>query len=1514
MNLEELFQYCAQHDISLFLVDNKVRVKAPDGTLTPELLSKLKAHKSAIADYLVKNSELQLNRQDDELAMSYNQRRLWFIEQVSHSNQFSLALALRWNGGVNRAALEQALRVMLERHQVLRTAYPTVDGEPVPTLLPIEAFQIEDISLSGDKSKEELTDAVANRGRHPFDLSCEYMLRVHMFHLSDNECITLINMHHIATDGWSNNIFFVELTSLYNAFVKNEANPLPVLQNTYSDFAQWQKNWLSGANLDRHLAFWRSELAHAPSLHSLPLDKKRPTLPTYNGDYYLQEIPKELYGRLQELAAKNEVTMYMLLQTAFAVVVGRYSKQQDVLIGSPVANRDESDFHGLMGFFVNTMLIRTKWHSSTTFAQLLLESSKRILDAYEHQSIPYELLLEELKVDRNLSHNAIFQILFVLQNNDTPDDVQFQGIDSQFFPFEPNISQFDLTLGAYESAGKCSLSWGYSTDIFVRKSIERLASSYYQLLEEVVNDVDRSINSINLVSSDQENRSTQKYLPVVDATSHNVLSLIMEQAKQVPTQLAVQTESEQLTYRDLVKKANCLGKWLLDREIGKGNIVAIHVTRSVDLSIVILAIMGCGAAYLPIDPDLPFARKKQLLEDAQTDLVLCNTELTGNDQCAVVNIGDLELVEQSTQWPIIEGHTNDIAYINFTSGTSGKPKGVKVSHGNLYHYCCAVQQHYKITSSDRVLQTSSLSFDACIEEHFITFTNGACLVYRNDIMLSGWSAFNEFVTYQKITVAGLPTAVWNELVATIHDIEIPAAATLRLVIIGGEALTAHRLERWKNKVGERVQLLNTYGPTEATIVSTVYDTVKWKVGESVPIGKELQSHRCYVLDENKLVVPHGVVGELCIAGDSVATGYLDETETRKAFVTCELMPGIVERVYCTGDRVRMGPEGQVEYLGREDDQIKLRGYRIELAEIDNVMAQSSTVHQVRTLVHEDSVLGKVLVAYVVFRGLGSHQEQKIKQLKAHSKAHLPEYMRPANIIQVENIPLTVQGKVDKTQLPTPEIQVNQQQVVLCPKSETEHKLHDLWCELFNLTSISIDSDFFELGGHSLLAVKLVASVKGKLSVDLAIRDLFEYPSIEELSARIDSDPRFTQDWVDLDQELLLRQTAVSTESIPSSECDKDKPIIRMDDNVLLTGSTGFVGAHLLIEILSSRPNSTVFCLVRAPNEKSAMLRIVANLNKHGLWCDSYQNRIRIVLGDLSKSDAGISPSQWQQLTTSIQWIVHNGAKVNHLAPYSALEAANVDGTAALLRLANSNVRKLFSFVSTIGALNPSSNTDTLTEDSDLTKQRHDKASGYPASKWVAEGLIQEASKKGLTCHVFRLGRVSAHSQTGHSANNDILARYLLTCKALGTFPEDDKFEKMIPVDTVAKTIVSLGQSDPDTVKTWHLIGRDLVGWNHILSQSHWNIQRCSFFDWLDELGHSTKGDNPLPFAPYWLGMKKEVEQRSRALGTKNTELNMTISQRKTEADMARLGIDFPTLDTAYWTRYLNRLDLDLKTS
>lgn len=1514
MNLTALLQQCTERGIRLTLVDGSVKVNAPKGTLTPELVNLLREHKETLQQELAmrfaaSTSKSVATQQHDVL--SFNQHRLWFIDYLGGgSNYLNLPASFLLQGPCNVRALKQALRQIVERHQVLRTVYSLDNGEPKPRLLSSGDLQIPETDLSSYSDyKERLLALIDEDSDLPFSLADDFMLRCHIYHMGPDEHVLQLNMHHIASDGWSQRVLMQELSALYWDYSRGNVPSLPPLKRQYADFAAWQREYLSGEILDAHLNYWRGALDGAPVTHSIPLDRPRTPEKKYPGDVHYVQLEKGLSQRLYQLARDNGVTLFMVLETAFSVLIGRLGNCRDVVIGSPISNRNQADYTSVIGFFVNTLVLRTRWEEGASFLQVLAENKAHLLEAYEYQSVPYELLLDSLKVERSLSYNALFQIMFVLQEK-LEQQGDFTDLDMQMLPQKRGTSQFEIIMTAVEQDEGLGFSWRYDTDLFSRGTIASFADALVQLITAIAATPSQPIESLPLIKP-------QNILPLSEPGGSleesravtNICATIDQFSDQNPSKVAVVNDDNVLTYEQLSNRSNQLAHQLAEQGVNRGQVVAICLPRSVEMSVAILAVLRLGAAYLPIDTQFPTSRQQFMLEDSGAVALIAN-ESQYHTAIPVVSVtcGDELHVSERL---VVEVAENDLAYLNYTSGTTGQPKGVMVSHGNLANYCSAAQQYYRIDQNDKVMQASAFSFDACVEEHFMALIHGATLVYRDDICLADWGQFTQFVNRFGITVAGLPTAVWNGLCDDIASLKQAEHGALRLLILGGEALKGERLERWKYAIGEDIQLLNTYGPTETTIITTAYDTASWQPGSPVPIGRLISGAKGYILDKCDNPVPQGAVGELCIGGLGVAKGYLNRPD-ESAFGKFDIESGVTERIYRTGDMVRLGADGELTYIGRRDQQLKVRGYRIEPEEIETQLCLHPEVSQAVVIPYQPAADQTVLVAFVT---LTADQSQLVNEtlLREFLRDQLPDYMVPSQILAIDAIPLTVNGKLDRARLPTADLNRLPDNTFVDPETDTEKTLASIWLSLLKLDKVSVLSNFFELGGHSLLGIKLIAALKTQFDITMTIRELFEAQTIRKLAGLIDKreTPSGSGALINLAEEVSAIELPASIPSREIVDSQYQHLVSHFGsgdvDGILLTGATGYIGAFLLEQLLAEHHDATIYCLVRAGQATEGLARIKANLEQYGIWRAENEARIKAVPADLSLPDLGLASEVWDKLASDTQWIIHNGAQVNHVLPYQALKASNVDGTEALLRLSVDTGLKLFSFISATAVFGAPSSSRTITEFTSIDSEQHPSDAGYAGSKWVAEKLVMRAREQGLPCHIFRLGRIGAHSKTAVCTPDDIPGRYLRTCLALGRYPDTETYELMVPVDTACQTIVKLSLAELEHPGNFHLVGKYGSGWNAMLSASEKTLQPCSLEEWIGLIEASLSTEQPLPMAPYLLLLQQMEHWRKRDKDDGNTAPSQRFCQLETERLMGGVGLGYPRPTRDHHAAYLAQL-------
>ena len=820
----------------------------------------------------------------------------------------------------------------------------------------------------------EVRRLAAEEAQRPFDLARGPLLRVCLLKLGEEDHGLLVTMHHIVTDGWSMGVFVRELSALYQAFSTGRPSPLAGLPIQYADFAAWQREWLQGAVLEGQLGYWQEQLAGAPGLLELPTDRPRPAVQSSRGASAAFALEAELTQGLKALSQRARVTLFMTLLGAFMVLLARYSRQEDIVVGSPMANRTHSQTEGLIGFFVNTLVLRADLSGDPPFEELMGRVRRVALEAYAHQEVPFERVVEALQPERSLSHSPLFQVLFALQTAPVGESV-LPGLSLSPLTLERVTAQFDLSLELSEAEGRLVGVWEYSTELFEAATIERLGAHFQTLLEGIVADPKRRLSELPLLPEAEwrqvvvEWNATEAEYP----KERCIHQLFEAQVERTPEAVAVAFEDEWLSYRALNARANQLAHHLQGLGVGPEVLVGICLERSLDLVVGLLGVLKAGGAYVPLDPSYPQERLAFMVEDARPKVLLTQQHLLGTlpKHSTVLCLDtDWQLIARESQ----EDPTNltsslNLAYVIYTSGSTGRPKGVAIMHGNVTNHNTTQAKNFGLCSEDRALQFASISFDAAVEEIFPTWLSGATLIVRSAGPLATGKEFLQFIQEQQLTVLNLPTAYWHEWVheSSLSNASLPPC--LRLVVVGGEKALAENFAKWRRLLDHEVAWINTYGPTEATVVTLLYqlDASAWADDQSdIPLGRPLANTQVYVLDSYLNPVPIGVPGELYIGGAGLAQGYLNRPElTAERFIPHPFSEVSGKRLYRTGDVARYRPDGNLEFLGRLDHQVKVRGFRIELGEIEACLGRHPGVQEVVVLAREDSPGEKRLVAYVV---------------------------------------------------------------------------------------------------------------------------------------------------------------------------------------------------------------------------------------------------------------------------------------------------------------------------------------------------------------------------------------------------------------------------------------------------------------------------------------------------------------------------------------------------------------------
>ncbi|MDZ8224986.1 amino acid adenylation domain-containing protein [Nostoc sp. ChiVER01] len=1033
---------------------------------------------------------------------SFAQQRLWFLDQLASGNPFyNVSTALCLKGSLNFTALKQTFNEIVRRHETLRTTFVMVQ-QPVQVIAPSLTIPLPliDIRNFAQERETQVRRIATAEAQHSFNLTAGPLLRVKLLQVDEAEYVLLLNLHHIVADGWSIGVLIRELGVLYKAFVEDNqclmSTFLPELPIQYADFAQWQREWLQavGENgcslLQTQLAYWQKQLDGIPVLN-LPTDRVRPAVSTYRGAKQFLELPHSLTQALETLSYQEDVTLFMTMLAAFQTLLYRYTQQEDIVVGSAIANRNRSELEGLIGFFVNSLVLRSDLSGNPTFQELLNRVREVTLGAYTHQDLPFEKLVEELHPERDLSRHPLFQVVFSLQN--TPiEALELPGLKLSLFDFDSKIAKLDLEFHLWRDLETLKGEIVYSTDLFDQSTITRMLGHFQVLLESIVANPKQRISNLALLTEGERQQLLIDWNDTKKSYSNSKCfhQLFEAQVEKSPDAIALVFGNQKLSYKELNIRSNQLAHYLKEIGVQTESLVGICVERSAEMIIAILGIFKAGGAYLPLDPSYPQERLNFMLQDAQVSLLLTQEKLLPNFT-AFSN----QIISIDKDWATITQHSQNnpnscvtlenLAYVIYTSGSTGQPKGVLIEHRGLSNLAAYQIEVFNLQPSNRILQFASLSFDASIFETVMALAIGATLYLINKECLLSGKALLQLLREKAITHVTLLPAV----LAVLPTESLPA---LQTIISAGESCSEDIIKRWWNPSR---RFFNAYGPTEATVWSTVAEIKS--VSEKPPIGRPIANTEIYILDKHLQPVPIGILGELYIGGDGLARGYLNCPElAAQKFIRNPFNKKKGARIYKTGDLARYRTDGNIEFLGRIDNQVKIRGFRIELSEIETVIRQHNNVEKAIVITQGNLYDNKHLVAYIISK---SPQEQTTIEVREFLKEKLPEYMIPKAFIILDSLPLTANGKVDHYALKAIDTQSRSiEKAFIAPRTPTESTLARIWAEVLNVENVGIHDNFFDLGGNSLLAIRLLDQINKQFERDLPLSSLFLNQTIESL--------------------------------------------------------------------------------------------------------------------------------------------------------------------------------------------------------------------------------------------------------------------------------------------------------------------------------------------------------------------------------------------------------------------------------
>ncbi|HET6977261.1 MAG TPA: amino acid adenylation domain-containing protein [Pyrinomonadaceae bacterium] len=1040
------------------------------------------------------------SRDTDTFPLSFAQQRLWVLSQLqSDDSVYNMGGGVRMRGRLNNHALERALVEIVSRHEVLRTTFKQIDGEPVQVIGPPQALLLPSFSLESlpaAQAKAEAMMLARQEWRQGFDLEHGPLFRAKLLHLAAEEHILLLTMHHIIFDAWSMGVFVRELAVLYEAYASDNPTPFSTAPVQYVDFAVAEREWLQGEVFNQQSAYWRKKLSGAPSLLELPTDHPRPALQSFRGADYPVSISVEVAGRLKEICGQERATLFMGLLAVFKVLLYRYTNQPDLVVGVPVSGRNKPGFDEALGCFVNTLALRTELSGDMTFRELLAQVRDLTLEAFDHQDLPFEKLVEAAQATRDISYSPLFQVMFNLQNTAamTP---QLKYLELSPFEIDNGTAKFDLSLDLTETASGLAGLINYNLDLFDAATIQRMAGHFEQLLAAVTANPAQRISRLSLLTPAEAqlhaewNRTDKVY-----SQPQCIHQIFEEQAALTPNAPALYFEGESLTYAELNTRANQLAHYLRSLGVGPDTLVGVSIEHSLEQIVALVGVLKAGAAYVPLEPTLPAARLSFMLADTAVPVVLTVQALAeslagANVQVVCIDGVAEELAAQSASNPSTAVGRDNLAYVIYTSGSTGQPKGAMVHHRAACNRLLWAIKEYGFDSTDAILHQAPLSFDVSVSSTFTSLLSGARLVITRPGGNQDSAYLVKLIAEQRVTHMDFVPSMLQIL---LDEEGSERCDSLRIIISGAEALTAEMLDRFYARTD--AQIANHYGPTETAmdLVSCVCDRDSER--RVVPIGRPNANTQCYVLDQCGGQLPVGVSGELYLGGVQVGRGYVGRPElTAERFVPDPFGTVNGGRLYRTGDLVRRLADGTLEYLGRLDHQVKLRGHRIELGEIESALAAHPAIRNVVALIREDSPGDKRLVAYIA-----AEDKPTVTELRAFLHERLPDYMIPAVFVTLDELPFMPNGKVDRKALPVPDqSRPDLDRDFVAARTAAETVLTEIWSQVLGVEQVGIHDNFFELGGDSILSIQIINKAS-RAGLHFTPRQLFQHQTIAGLAA------------------------------------------------------------------------------------------------------------------------------------------------------------------------------------------------------------------------------------------------------------------------------------------------------------------------------------------------------------------------------------------------------------------------------
>lgn len=1421
--------------------------------------------------------------------LSRAQERMWFLERVHpHPSANSVPTVIRLRGPLDRDALERAIGALVERHAALRSRFPLVGEGPVCEVerhlrVPLERIEPEP-GWEGE-SEVAVPPAVERFASQPFDLAAGPLLRTGLMEVAAADHVFALVIHHLVCDGWSLGILYSELVALYRGGVRGEAVDLAPVGAEYADHVRRERRELESGEPAAGLAFWARALEGMETLE-LPYDLPRPPRPSMRGRLHIDYLPLSVLRRLEGIGQAHAGSLFMVLQTAFAILLHRYTGQTEVVVGTHVANRQDPDWGSLVGLLVNAVVLRTRVDDNESFEELLLRCRETTLDALEHGDVPFESVVDRLQPERSFSRNPLFQVIFSLQGPEA-DLPPFEGLDATLLEPDLGGSHVDLSCTTWREPQRLKIRLTHSLDLFEEATARRMLGQYLRLLEQISEAPGAAVGSFDLLTEDERRglRSRGRALDHPDLGC-DLAELFDRQAERAPDALALETASRSLSYRELREAAERVGASLQARGAGAESVVAVRASREAEMVVAMLGAIKSGAALLPLDPSEPASRTRRLIADAGVRIALTDDPAHAVPAAGVewVTVAEAEAERRELERP--EAAADRLAYVIYTSGSSGVPKGVLVEQRSAVNTLVGCREWFGFDEEDLFLCIASPTFDIFFFELLSPLISGAAVRLVGREELFDPSRLGSILL--RATVMQAVPSLMKQVVELL-EAEGTTAARMRYAITGGDTVPA-RLPAAIAAAFPRARVTVLYGPTETAMVCS---GVSFEDPEGVsghPIGGPLPNVRLRVCDESGGLVPVGVAGEICIGGPGVSRGYLAPTpEPAARFVELE-----GERFYRSGDQGRWRNDGELEFLGRLDAQLKVRGFRIEPGEVEAALEAHPNVREA-VVVGCGAEEARRLVAFVVLDH--SEDERRVAEsVRASLSGSLPAHMVPASIEVVDSLPTTPNGKIDRTTLEqwgaAQPGDADGGAAREMPAGEMESAIAEAWEGVLGISQPARHANFFASGGTSLLAIRVAVRLKSR-GIDVSAEKMFRHQTIAALAAAVERPDHGREE----------RGEGAARPSVspgPRVSAGGRAPTSKLTEarRVLLTGATGFLGVHLLDELLGST-EAAVTCLVRGEDDSHAWERLAERWAWYFGEREVPADRVEVVAGDVGASALGLHPRRWRSLAEDTEHVVHAAADVRHVVAEADVFRTNFEGTRNVIELVAAGRATSLHHVSTIGVkgVSPTVNGHLFSErDLDIgqTATEH-----YSASKLAAERAVRQLFESGGAGSILRVGTIAPHSVSARFQRNGedhFLLRYLRSTIELGLasdWPGD--FFALVPVDSLATASVALADIAVPGADTFHLTTPHRL--------SHYDIARM-----LQGLGYPIRLVDPAEFASRAWAMARDPRYDGAVGGV--LELidppgeYVPLDSSWTESKLRELGFEFPRPTASWFLRFV----------